>query len=159
MIKNRTAILRMAPISQDYSTFDLLAFPTERFRYTLSLILLFVRIIASVVLAIWVHWAFAFLIILVPIAFYGTRSLLIALIWIFIFSLISLITGQNAPRLVFIFSGIGVLTTFAGLNFRKVYLHALFHRAFSSEKVFSYLFTTGKITVEIDSIGIIHRLN
>jgi hypothetical protein len=40
---------------------------------------------------------------------------------------------------------------------KRAYLHALFNRAFNSEIVFSYLFTAGKVTIELPGHGILYR--
>ncbi|MBW2618126.1 MAG: hypothetical protein JRC92_04560 [Deltaproteobacteria bacterium] len=40
---------------------------------------------------------------------------------------------------------------------KRAYLRALFNRAFNSEIVFSYLFTAGKITIELPGHGILYR--
>ena len=40
---------------------------------------------------------------------------------------------------------------------KRAYLHALFNRAFNSEIIFSYLFTAGKVTIELAGHGILYR--
>ena len=51
-----------------------------------------------------------------------------------------------------------VITPIVSMKLNKrIYLHALFNRAFNSEIVFSYLFTAAKVTIELPEHGILYR--
>jgi hypothetical protein len=51
-----------------------------------------------------------------------------------------------------------VIAPFISMKLNKrTYLHALFNRAFNSEIIFSYLFTAGKVTIELPGHEILYK--
>ena len=51
-----------------------------------------------------------------------------------------------------------VIAPIVGMSLsKKTYLHALFNRAYNSEIIFSYLFTAGKVTIELPDHDILYR--
>lgn len=109
------AILRMAPLSIDGTTFEIIATPFEQSLFIIFTLSIYLIPISGIILAIIFSWHWLLLILIAPIIL--------------------------AMR----------------LN-KRVYLHALFNSAFSSEIVFSFLFTAGKITLELPEHGILSRI-
>ncbi|MCK5607446.1 hypothetical protein KAR91_36515 [Candidatus Pacearchaeota archaeon] len=113
LLTSGKAIIRIAPISVDSTTFNLISTPLEKRLSTLFSSIIIIGPIAGIALSIIYSWYWSSLVLIAPI--------------------FSIKMGK------------------------RVYLHALFNRAFNSETIFSYLFTAGKITIELPEHGILYR--
>lgn len=113
LISSGEATMRMAPVSIDGTTFDIIATPFENRISTIYMVIGFLGPIAGIILAFIYSWLWLLLVVVAPIVSMK-------------------------------------------LN-KKTYLHALFNRAYNSEIIFSYLFTAGKITIELPGYGILYK--
>ncbi|OQY01892.1 MAG: hypothetical protein B6I26_02705 [Desulfobacteraceae bacterium 4572_130] len=113
LISSGEAIIRMAPVSIDGTTFNIISTPFEKRLSTLYTVVMIIGPIIGIILSFMLSWYWLSLIVIAPII---------------------------------------------SIKFnKKAYLHALFNRAFNSEIIFSYLFTAGKITLELPEYGILYR--
>ncbi|MBA4390785.1 MAG: hypothetical protein C0399_07590 [Syntrophus sp. (in: bacteria)] len=113
LLSSGEAIIRMAPVSTDGTTFNIISTPFEKRLSTLYSSIMILGPIVGIILSFVYSWYWLSLIVIAPI--------------------ISMRLNKRA------------------------YLHALFNRAFNSEIVFSYLFTAGKVTIELPGHGILYR--
>ncbi len=113
LLSSGEAIIRMAPVSIDGTTFNIISTPFEKRMSTLYTFMMVFGPIVGIVLSFVYSWYWLSLIVIAPI--------------------VSMKLNKRA------------------------YLHALFNRAFNSEIVFSYLFTAGKVTIELPGHGILYR--
>lgn len=113
LLSTGVAIMRMAPVSIDGTTFNIISTPFEKRLSTLYSSTMILCPIVGIILSFMYSWYWLSLIVIAPII---------------------------------------------SMKFNKrAYLHALFNRAFNSEIVFSYLFTAGKVTIELPKHGILYR--
>ncbi len=113
LLSSGKAIIRMAPVSIDGTTFNIIATPFEKRMLTVQTFIMILGPIVGIILSFIYSWYWLSLIVIAPI--------------------VSMKLNKRA------------------------YLHALFNRAFNSEIIFSYLFTAGKITIELPEHGILYR--
>lgn len=151
------AIVRIAPISHDATTFSIIASPLERHLQNLGFFFAIAAPVAALVLCYFISWSFLAILAIGPLAFAATRRPPSVAIWTVVAATIAYFLPLGTIAGFWSFVGLVGLASIGGLATRHTYLHALFHRAMNSEKAFSYLFTTNKITLELPETGIIWR--
>lgn len=151
------AIVRLAPISQDATTFNIIASPFERHLQNLGFFLAIAAPVVGLVLCFFISWSFLIILVLGPLAFAATRRPPGVAIWSVVAATLAYFLPLESSAGFWSFVGLVWLASIGGLATRHTYLHALFHRAMNSEKAFSYLFTANKITLELPETGIIWR--
>jgi len=114
MVKQRKAIVRMAPLSMSYEIFDLLATNLENLLLVISGYSIYVFPFAGIAMGYFFSW------------------------WFVLLGIVLAVVSSRAGK--------------------KVYSRVLFRRAFASETIFSFLFTGGKITLELPGVGILERI-
>jgi len=107
------AFIRLAPVSIDDTTFNIVSTPFEKRLSTLYSLIMFLGPITGLILSFAFSWYWFFLVLLAPII---SMKLL-----------------------------------------KRIYRRVLFKAAVNSEIVFSYLFTVGKITIELPEYGVLYR--